>query len=173
MRHFIPVVPKTALKFQSTHSITECDPLPLPAANVPGYFNPRTPLQSATARRMISANSLKSFQSTHSITECDNPDLAKPTFTNVISIHALHYRVRQARLKRDEAKMQHFNPRTPLQSATDADKQTDVKAYDFNPRTPLQSATQAICQSLTGLSFQSTHSITECDHTRAFSSLTI
>ena len=35
--------------FQSTHSITECDALRWPQAVQVSHFNPRTPLQSATA----------------------------------------------------------------------------------------------------------------------------
>ena len=35
--------------FQSTHSITECDPCLTRVSRFANYFNPRTPLQSATA----------------------------------------------------------------------------------------------------------------------------
>ena len=81
-------------RFQSTHSVTECDPH---RYNTPGAtfisihalryrvrlersrytgidkhnFNPRTPLQSAmTLRRMVTKVAML-FQSTHSVTECD------------------------------------------------------------------------------------------------------
>ena len=59
------------LRFQSTHSVTECDIRP-------------------TDRYWFA----KTFQSTHSVTECDDiPDKEGIDFVE-ISIHALRYRVR-------------------------------------------------------------------------------
>ena len=84
--------------------------------------------------------------------------------------------------------MNYFNPRTPLQSATQSWPWLGLFVIYFNPRTPLQSATdldQALADRLNisihalhyrvrrdyryqcghdCQKFQSTHSITECDH---------
>ena len=62
------------------------------------------------------------------------------------------------------ATITHFNPRTPLQSATKKLTKGDciIKLY-FNPRTPLQSATEVQRALKARQGFQSTHSITECD----------
>ena len=105
------------------------------------------------------------FQSTHSITECDC-GFARSWHTTP-----------------------HFNPRTPLQSATLNYRQADDHHAHFNPRTPLQSATVNHMANFVGqrisihalhyrvrpvkslfaatfdIVFQSTHSITECDAT--------
>ena len=62
---------KSEQAFQSTHSITECDPSKHQRGKKMKHFNPRTPLQSATAKSLTL--SLRSYR---------------------ISIHALHYRVR-------------------------------------------------------------------------------
>ena len=104
------------------------------------------------------------FQSTHSITECDHALL------NLLTLQ-----------------LSNFNPRTPLQSATTLVNSLDKVLSHFNPRTPLQSATGTCKSSCNRLgisihalhyrvrhwtarwlkraliSFQSTHSITECD----------
>ena len=128
------------------------------------------------------------FQSTHSITECDYMGDDSYVIPTLISIHALHYRVRprgsgksicarkyfnprtplqSATLLRvsDVLNLKHFNPRTPLQSATFAAALATLTGEHFNPRTPLQSATMIFTMQLALLStrFQSTHSITECD----------
>ena len=90
------------------------------------------------------------FQSTHSITECD--DWANPSVYRVvqISIHALHYRVRRPLLLQIGQSSLHFNPRTPLQSATIFTLLIQVTRFHFNPRTPLQSATPAPLASAQG-----------------------
>ena len=137
---------------------------------------------SNTTRSNVSS----SFQSTHSITECDfrlNVKNAEAT----ISIHALHYRVRQRLLwyQNDGGIFQSTHSitecdgsRVPAEmtlkqfqsthSITECDiyvqNLIDVKSY-FNPRTPLQSATRSRIGSLPRPLFQSTHSITECDLT--------
>ena len=151
-------------EFQSTHSITECDwsvlvrqvgllnfnpRTPLQSAtcelrlgpSIMLHFNPRTPLQSATQTLSLYDIDTKIFQSTHSITECDNQ---------------CYFIVYGNEL--------HFNPRTPLQSATRFFRPVQKSLSNFNPRTPLQSATRlGYCAPRSGASFQSTHSITECD----------
>ena len=104
-------------------------------------FNPRTPLQSATAVLVDGDHLIAQFQSTHSITECDSNDLVT-----------------------SNRERRYFNPRTPLQSATtlvsasslmstlfqsthsitECDVVTSASLRlnrNFNPRTPLQSAT--------------------------------
>ncbi len=81
-------------KFQSTHSITECDNDPSRPMLLARYFNPRTPLQSATGLVWGWLN-WRLFQSTHSITECDGIFPFAPKCFFAISIHALHYRVRR------------------------------------------------------------------------------
>ena len=105
------------MTFQSTHSITECDTLAHAGERPAPHFNPRTPLQSATSCLRGTWKTC-TFQSNQSITESEpttgdlalkngyfNPrtplqsatgsvsdeTLSKPP----ISIHALHYRVRQ------------------------------------------------------------------------------
>ena len=151
-----------------------------------GYFNPRTPLQSAITNLQNTIFG-QVFQSTHSITECDAiVGQLKQSFLH-ISIHALHYRVRlhqpptpiigshhfnprtplqsaivTERLARTESA--HFNPRTPLQSAIAGLDYFASRSPNFNPRTPLQSAISTGQRTCAGLfQFQSTHSITECD----------
>ena len=150
-------------QFQSTHSITECDDVQGLAENLNKHFNPRTPLQSATRPNTkgerkwnISIHALHyrvrrpnpsllawdrtEFQSTHSITECDYaPDAFKRDY-------------------------QHFNPRTPLQSATTgvsplmALVPISIHALHYRVRPEFIPATAPEAPS-----FQSTHSITECD----------
>ena len=126
--------------FQSTHSITECDSINRPLKFMAPHFNPRTPLQSATV-----INSKLSVRS-------------------VISIHALHYRVRRDFVNTGKV----FNVFQSTHSITECD-QIFAKAITigghFNPRTPLQSATANFRNSPSTNPFQSTHSITECDVT--------
>ena len=151
--------------FQSTHSITECDPDHRDSTFHGAHFNPRTPLQSA----IFKADDLPALEG--------------------ISIHALHYRVRSWCHRSVNRKRLYFNPRTPLQSAirnmfcvhlqkrkfqsTHSITECDVDSArqylnfgkHFNPRTPLQSAMVAVWSgSIAFTLFQSTHSITECDH---------
>ena len=62
-----------------------------------------------------------------------------------------------------------FNPRTPLQSAIPSFDGIKVPTHYFNPRTPLQSAILSPpILPATERSFQSTHSITECDRSGTF-----
>ena len=63
------------------------------------YFNPRTPLQSAIKDLDLDAHGF------------------------VISIHALHYRVRSPVFVAFHVQLVYFNPRTPLQSAIQALRQ--------------------------------------------------
>ena len=94
VRRWYLIIICKGLEFQSTHSITECDGLRCRRAACKYYFNPRTPLQSATRClavngtgpsisihalhyrvRLLSRQNwvlIKQFQSTHSITECDS-----------------------------------------------------------------------------------------------------
>ena len=57
-----------------------------------------------------------------------------------------------------------FNPRTPLQSAIINMIKLLSLSIHFNPRTPLQSAMIAKATFWLTTTFQSTHSITECDN---------
>ena len=81
-------------KFQSTHSITECDSGRMRLFSRQSNFNPRTPLQSATladdeafGRHLISIHAL------HYRVRRIYPRAKR--MAGKISIHALHYRVRQ------------------------------------------------------------------------------
>ena len=103
-----------------------------------------------------------------------------------ISIHALHYRVRQILIRPllIVSTFQSTHSITECDAITATSVVTTVK--NFNPRTPLQSATQDECgcspaslisihalhyrvrpslmmRHSAAISFQSTHSITECD----------
>ena len=82
-------------EFQSTHSITECDCGPQTYNRCLWYFNPRTPLQSATPPVWWCTLGHQNF----------NPrtPLQSATSTSSVLIFSILY----------------FNPRTPLQSATD------------------------------------------------------
>ena len=81
-------------KFQSTHSITECDWLWLNPLYFPANFNPRTPLQSATLPN--SKLKVVPFISIHALHYRVRPgDPIYRLTVRDISIHALHYRVRQ------------------------------------------------------------------------------
>ena len=106
--------------FQSTHSITECDPSEpdrylcnfrisihalhyrvRPSASGSSlcrktYFNPRTPLQSATARYEF-ADVIEYAISIHALHYRVRRCLTSSALRRgAISIHALHYRVRPA-----------------------------------------------------------------------------
>ena len=81
-------------KFQSTHSITECD-----AVHDLHWRNERPISIHALHYRVRPGQTASSmyasheFQSTHSITECDTHKVGNRQMID-ISIHALHYRVR-------------------------------------------------------------------------------
>ena len=111
------------------------------------YFNPRTPLQSATPSTFGPSHKPAEFQSTHSITECDGT-IGRP-------VRILLY----------------FNPRTPLQSATNANlyphvlHSISIHALHYRVRR------RNISLSMVKEKFQSTHSITECDCKIVFCSL--
>ena len=103
--------------FQSTHSITECDHRQSLRLVAQGHFNPRTPLQSATATR--SAKGRGWIISIHALHyRVRHAYLSKSYDLYRISIHALHYRVRPNDAVRVPSNQGNFNPRTPLQSAT-------------------------------------------------------
>ena len=115
--------------FQSTHSITECDPCDQISPRVRGHFNPRTPLQSAIisyssrndAFLHISIHALHyrvrslgntttiarllRFQSTHSITECDQI-LIKPLL--IVSIFQSTHSITEC-----DRKIWCFGPQNP------------------------------------------------------------
>ena len=123
-------------QFQSTHSITECDDVQGLAENLNKHFNPRTPLQSAT-----------------------RPNTKGERKWN-ISIHALHYRVRRPNpslLAWDRTEFQSTHSITECDYAPDAFKRD---YQHFNPRTPLQSATQLVNASgdtFAGISIHALH----------------
>ena len=72
--------------------------------------------------------------------------------------------MRSTPFRRDLPISNHFNPRTPLQSAIVSVMRIHRLFLHFNPRTPLQSAILHIRVPPTQPTlFQSTHSITECD----------
>ena len=80
------------------------------------------------------------FQSTHSITECDFEHRISRVVVGVISIHALHYRVRRRRLLGDSDHVW-----------------ISIHALHYRVR-PKDGMEKAVFNT-----FQSTHSITECD----------
>ena len=128
--------------FQSTHSITECDPRnKWRTRSSKRHFNPRTPLQSATwlFRSIVRWLADISIHALHYRVRpfpqgdaINGPEISIHALhyrvrldiewyivsSSKISIHALHYRVRQHLARCAGRHLAHFNPRTPLQSAT-------------------------------------------------------
>ena len=128
-------------KFQSTHSITECD-----AGFITIGVNWRDiSIHALHYRvRLVTVDDIikiEKFQSTHSITECDASDPICRLAVWDISIHALHYRVRRHHYHLD------FDTRN-----------ISIHALHYRVR-PVR-VRRASCWPP---SFQSTHSITECD----------
>ena len=84
--------------------------------------------------------------------------------TTMISIHALHYRVRCPRCESGRSAREHFNPRTPLQSAIgrtswkEAARNISIHALHYRVR-----SYGNLLDTQFRVLFQSTHSITECD----------
>ena len=126
--------------FQSTHSITECDlrvhklrwrtchfnpRTPLQSAiydrcNYSWYhqhFNPRTPLQSAMGDLGALGPNETDFNPRTPLQSAITENRITITTRVIISIHALHYRVRCYTSQPVDGFHLHFNPRTPLQSA--------------------------------------------------------
>ena len=112
---------------------------------------------SNTTRSNVSS----SFQSTHSITECDfrlNVKNAEAT----ISIHALHYRVRQRLLwyQNDGGLFQSTHSITECDKIANwelAKTLISIHALHYRVRP------NAVAIKPNAIQFQSTHSITECD----------
>ena len=129
-----------AIKFQSTHSMKECDDLLLILRTV-----------------------VLQFQSTHSMKECDSCGLKKRANLIRISIHALYERVRPDNnylcwvdvpfqsthsmkecdywCDKDKCGCKYFNPRTLWKSATQWLVFCGSHSNNFNPRTLWKSAT--------------------------------
>ena len=173
-------------KFQSTHSITECDSSllishwPIACISIhalhyrvrlvmiddsslhPNPFQSTHSITECDRRLRPSTTRSARFQSTHSITECD---ISKPGAEKVtlISIHALHYRVRPTLLRVSDV----LNLFQSTHSITECDAQRRTKQASHSRFQSTHSITECdggSSMATTQLAtFQSTHSITECD----------
>ena len=93
VRYKIDFSSRCSSLFQSTHSITECDTRSPIGWVTRRYFNPRTPLQSAiTTNGPVTTTIIISIHALHYRVRF--PKISPVVSSTFISIHALHYRVR-------------------------------------------------------------------------------